>query len=101
MKPALKNIVLIVLVVVITAIPLFTVKGDFAGADNQAKEAIMNIDPNYTPWFKSIFQPTSGEVESFLFALQAALGSGIVCFYLGYKKGQQKKSQEEAYHDEY
>lgn len=95
MKPVLKNIVLIVLVVALALIPLFMVKGEFAGADSQATEAIMGIDPNYKPWFNSIYKPASGEVESFLFAMQAALGSGIVFFYLGYKKGQQKKSNEE------
>lgn len=101
MKPVLKSIVLVVLVVAVAAAPLFMVKGEFKGTDSQATEAIMRIDPEYTPWFKSIYAPPSGEIESFLFALQAALGSGIVCFYLGYKKGQQKKLQEEVYHDEY
>ncbi|AHF06600.1 energy-coupling factor ABC transporter substrate-binding protein [Desulfitobacterium metallireducens] len=99
MKSIMKNILLIVLVVVLVAIPLFMVKGEFTGADSQATDAIMSIEPNYKPWFNSIYTPSSGEVESFLFALQAAMGSGIVCFYLGYKKGQHKKSHEEAYHD--
>lgn len=77
------------------------VKGEFAGADDQSTEAIASIDPNYKPWFSSIYEPASSEVESFLFAAQTALGSGVVCFYLGYKKGQQKKSTKRFSHDQY
>ena len=48
-----------------------------------AGELIEESDPDYEPWFQPIFEPASGEVESLLFALQAAIGSGIVCFVLG------------------
>lgn len=101
MKPVVKNILLAVCVLILVAVPLFFVKGEFAGADDRSTQGILSIDPNYKPWFHSVFEPKSAEVESFLFAAQAAIGSGIVCFYLGYKKGQQKKSQKEALNDKY
>lgn len=95
MKPVVKNSVLAISVVLLAAMPLFFSKGTFSGADDQATTAINGINPNYKPWFTHIYQPPSSEVESFLFAAQAALGSGIVCYYLGYKKGQQKRSVQE------
>ncbi len=61
---------------------------EFAGADGQAMDTVTSINPNYQPWFSPIWQPPSGEVESLLFALQAALGAGVLCYYLGFKRGQ-------------
>ncbi|MFQ9918367.1 MAG: energy-coupling factor ABC transporter substrate-binding protein [Flavonifractor plautii] len=40
-------------------------------------------NPDYEPWFEPILEPASGEVESLLFALQAAIGAGVVGFVLG------------------
>lgn len=99
MKPVVKNILLAVSVLILVAVPLFFVNGEFTGADDRSTAEILSIDPNYKPWFHSIFEPKSGEVETFLFAAQAAIGSGVVCYYIGYKKGQQKKSMGEARHD--
>jgi cobalt/nickel transport protein len=55
----------------------------YAGADSTATGVISEIDPGYEPWFTPWFEPSSGEVESGLFALQAALGAGIFGFALG------------------
>lgn len=94
MKPAIKNIILAILVIGLAALPLIiSSDAEFAGADAQAEEAISTINADYEPWFKPLWEPPSGEVESFLFALQAALGSGIVCYYLGYKKGQKSSNK--------
>lgn len=77
-------VVLLLLCVVIAAIPLLTIHdSEFGGADGQAEEAITEINPDYEPWAESILEPPGGETESLLFALQAAIGSGIVCFVLG------------------
>ena len=38
----------------------------------------------YEPWYSSIYEPQSGEIESLLFALQAAVGSLIIGYFLGY-----------------
>ncbi|MDZ4993744.1 energy-coupling factor ABC transporter substrate-binding protein [Clostridium perfringens] len=94
-KRVLTNVILILLVVFITIIPFFVAKnGEFGGSDDQAEEAITQIDENYEPWFSPIFEPASGEIESLLFALQAAIGAGIIGFGLGYLKGKKKVNDE-------
>lgn len=90
--------VLLSLIVLIAILPLvihrLTGSDDqFAGADNQAQQAITTIDPGFQPWFRSIFKPASTEVESFLFALQAAIGSGLIGYYLGRNHLPKKDSQ--------
>ncbi|MHB8125696.1 MAG: energy-coupling factor ABC transporter substrate-binding protein [Desulfitobacteriaceae bacterium] len=88
MKPVIKNGLLILAVIILAFAPLFLAhNAEFAGADAQAEQAISTIDPGYSPWFAPMWEPPSGEVESFLFALQAAIGSGFVFYYLGYSKG--------------
>lgn len=54
----------------------------FGGADGKAEEMITQIAPDYEPWFQPLFEP-AGETESLLFALQAALGAGVIGFWLG------------------
>ena len=92
----IKNALLLVVVVALSFSPLFMKRGaEFAGADAQAAVAIKALNPNYQPWFKPIWTPPSTEVESFLFALQAAIGSGIVFYYLGYLKGKHSVSKKD------
>lgn len=81
-----KKIILpLLLCVLIAVVPLLTIKdSEFGGADGQAEEAITEIDPNYEPWAESLLVPPGGETESLLFALQAALGAGVVGYGLGY-----------------
>lgn len=98
MKPIIKNSLLLVIVVALAFGPLILKhNAQFGGADDQAASAITKLNANYKPWFKPLWEPPSGEVESFLFALQAAVGSGFVFYYIGYSKGKQsvkKKDQE-------
>jgi cobalt/nickel transport protein len=60
---------------------------EWAGADVSAGGLIEQIAPNYRPWFNPVFEPPSGEVETFFFALQAAIGSIIIGYFLGYYRG--------------
>lgn len=79
-----KNLILIIIVILISVIPLLTLKNaEFAGADGLAETAVTEIAPNYKPWFSSIYEPASGEIESLLFALQATIGAGVMGFILG------------------
>lgn len=79
-----KNLILIIIVILISVIPLLTLKNaEFAGADGLAETAVTEIAPDYKPWFSSIYEPASGEIESLLFALQAAIGAGVMGFILG------------------
>ena len=84
MKVWQKNLILIVLAVAIAALPLWLLpNAEFGGADGQAEEVVQELNPGDQPWFEPILEPASGEVESLLFALQAAVGAGIVGFVLG------------------
>ncbi len=74
-------------VVLLAILPLVFVKGEFSGADGEAVEAITTIDPDFEPWFESIVEPASGEIESLLFSTQAAIGGGIVGYVIGLYKG--------------
>lgn len=88
------NLLLLLLVVLISVVPLYLARGaEFGGADGQAEEAITEINPGYEPWFSSLYEPPSGEIESLLFALQAALGAGFIAYYLGLKKGRASKAE--------
>jgi cobalt/nickel transport protein len=104
-----QNLVLILLVVVIGAFPLWYVNKPgpgpdgkqveiFKGADDKAKEAISEIAPDYKPWFNSIMEPSSGEVASLLFAMQAAIGAGFLGYWLGSSttRARIRKEQEKA-----
>lgn len=72
---------------------LFGVGGGFTGTDDQAVAAVKAVAPTYTPWFKSVWQPASPEVESFLFALQAALGAGVVGYIFGFLHGRARRER--------
>ncbi|GFP28859.1 energy-coupling factor ABC transporter substrate-binding protein, partial [Candidatus Hakubella thermalkaliphila] len=85
MSVRIKNIILIIFVLALAIFPLIIKSGaEFGGADGQAQELITQIQPDYEPWFQSIWEPPSGEIESLLFALQAAIGAGFIGYYLGY-----------------
>ena len=57
----------------------------WSGADSQAEGVIADLTGGaYEPWYSSIYEPQSGEIESLLFALQAAIGSLIIGYFLGY-----------------
>lgn len=81
------NIILLILVVIIAVIPLIIKTGsEFGGADGEAESLITEINPDYKPWFSSLYEPASGEIESLLFSTQAALGAGFIGYYLGSRK---------------
>jgi cobalt/nickel transport protein len=77
-----ENILLLGLVVLLAAFPLVMSSGDFGGSDDKAKEMINEVNRDYQPWFSAFWEPSS-EVESFLFALQAAMGAGFIGYFFG------------------
>lgn len=70
----------------------------FGGTDS-AVTAILE-EQGVEPWFEPIFQPGSGEIESGLFALQAALGGCVLGFALGHLRGRASAKRELAVSDE-
>lgn len=91
-KVTKRAIILLCIVAVILIFPLalYNGKGEdqgyFGGADDQGPEYIEST--GYHPWFHSIWEPPSGEIESLLFALQSAIGAIIIGYFLGYWKAQ-------------
>ncbi|MDN5859036.1 MAG: energy-coupling factor ABC transporter substrate-binding protein [Pseudonocardia sp.] len=77
------NWLLVVGVLVLVAVPVVFIDGAFTGSDGQAETAITESHPDYEPWFGPLYEPPSGEIESGLFALQAALGAGLLGYYFG------------------
>lgn len=83
------SLLLLAAVVALAIIPLLLVRdSEFGGADGQAEEAISAVAPDYQPWFAPVVEPPGGETESLLFALQAALGAGLIGYFFGLKRGQ-------------
>lgn len=60
----------------------------WGGADGEAAELIEAS--GYEPWVEPFWAPPSGEVESLLFALQAAIGAVIIGYVFGYWRGSRK-----------
>ncbi|XGV86169.1 MAG: energy-coupling factor ABC transporter substrate-binding protein [Limnothrix sp. BL-A-16] len=85
-----ENGLLVIAVLALAVLPLFWVKGDYEGADVKAEEMIGEVQPGYQPWFQPLFEPPSGEIESLLFASQAALGAGTIGFVIGRYRGKSK-----------
>jgi cobalt/nickel transport protein len=60
----------------------------WGGADGEAADLIEAS--GYEPWVEPFWAPPSGEVESLLFALQAAIGAVIIGYVFGYWQGSRK-----------
>jgi cobalt/nickel transport protein len=85
-RRVLVNALLLLAVVALFAVPLLMDGGasEYGGTDAAVTEQL-EAD-GYTPWFDSLFSP-AGEVESGLFALQAAVGGGVLGYVLGRLRG--------------
>jgi cobalt/nickel transport protein len=95
------NLMLLAAAVLIGVVPLFlSFEGDeiFGGADGQAQAHIQQIAPDYRPWASPLWEPPSGEISSLLFALQAALGAGVLGYYFGLRRGQTQPRSRTATH---
>ena len=57
--------------------------GEWGGADGEGMAQVTENAPSYEPWFQPVWTPPSGEIESVLFSIQAALGGGIIGYVLG------------------
>ena len=94
-----KHIVLLIIVAIIFIIPFFMYnglgedQGYFGGSDDSGSTYIEENNPDYKTWANVVWEPPSGEIESLLFALQAAIG-GIIFGYVFGMYNTQRKARE-------
>lgn len=84
-------VLLLILCVVIAVVPLaiYGNTAEFGGSDDAGSEAISElVEEDVEPWFSPVIETAlgmelPGEVESLLFCLQVALGTGVFFFFFG------------------
>lgn len=77
-----------------------TTDAEYGGADGEAEGVIYEITGGtYEPIANPIWEPPSGEIESLLFGLQAAIGAGIIGYFLGYYKAKGRYENNMGYKD--
>jgi len=99
-RRAAVNLALVAAVIALFAVPVALHLGTrgmpagqaYGGTDDAARKGVEAVDPGYRPWFEPLMRPSSGQVESGLFALQAALGAGAFGFVLGRLSGRPGRS---------
>jgi cobalt/nickel transport protein len=77
------NWLLLLGVAVLMIAPLAFIKGEYGGSDDAGSAAVAASQPGFKPWFEPIWKPPSPEIESLLFAVQAAIGAGTIGYVLG------------------
>ncbi|WNZ28999.1 MAG: energy-coupling factor ABC transporter substrate-binding protein [Candidatus Bathyarchaeota archaeon] len=88
-----KHIIMLAAVVALVLVPLILVpNAEYGGADGAAEDLI--LETGYEPWFESIWEPPSGEIESLLFVIQAAIGAIIIGYFIGYEKGKRAPRED-------
>lgn len=92
----LTNSALLGAAVVLSFAPIFMFQGkEFKATDSLNQTAIEEVQPGYKPWFEPIIKPSGGEVETFLFAAQAAIGAGVTGYILGLYRGRAERRKLE------
>ena len=95
-----QDIILLVIAAMLVVLPMIFVKAPadgtqgFQGADSQAQVLVGKIAPDFKPWFKPLWTPPSGEIQSLLFALQAGIGCGFLGYYAGLRVGRERSREE-------
>ena len=84
--------ILLTLTAAIVVAPLILpIAGEFLGTDDAGSKAIEASHPGYERWTAPFWEPPSKEIESALFALQAAIGAGILGYALGRRHGSRRR----------
>ncbi len=86
-KSTRANVLLLGLAALIVAAPLVLSPGaQFSGTDDAARELVAAAHPDYRRWATPLWEPPGKEVESLLFALQAAIGAGLLGYVIGRRR---------------
>ena len=91
----LANVGLLSIVAILSLAPVLIFQGkEFKATDSKNQTAIEEVQPGYKPWFEPVIKPSGAEIETFLFATQAAIGSGVTCYILGLYKGRNERQRD-------
>ncbi|AKK02911.1 energy-coupling factor ABC transporter substrate-binding protein [Corynebacterium epidermidicanis] len=96
-----RTLALIALAVGIAIFPVFFHFGSpdeelFQGTDSGAEAVVAQQAPDYEPWAQPLIGELAPEVESGIFAAQAALGAGVLGYALGVFRGRKQASERSA-----
>ncbi|AZA11056.1 energy-coupling factor ABC transporter substrate-binding protein [Corynebacterium gerontici] len=91
---------LVILTFLLLSAPMLVNSGSnvdepFAGTDAAAETLVEDANPGYESWFSPLVGELPAEVESGLFALQAALGAGLLGYVLGAYRERNRNELEE------
>ena len=93
-----RDIILLILVVIIAVAPMVMYsglgedEGYFSGTDDVASGIVE--ETGYEPNPITLWEPPSAEIESLLFAIQAAIGGLILGYFLGFWRGQASRENK-------
>lgn len=94
----IRNLLLLAAIVLLMVVPLIVMpQSQFTGSDNQALDLITASTPGYHPWAEPLWTPPGSSMESLLFTLQAALGAGLLGYYIGRRS--RARDRKQASHD--
>ncbi len=93
------TLIVVLLIAVIGFVTAFVpgmigITPEWGGADAAAAIKIGEIS-DYKPWFSPLWEPPSGEIETLLFSLQAAIGAGIIGYIAGLYTGRKEKKRDQ------
>jgi cobalt/nickel transport protein len=81
--------------IIVAPLVLPGIEGAFTGTDDVASQAIEVARPGYTRWSLPLWTPPSKEIESLIFALQAAAGAGVFGYVLGRRHGSRRRDGDD------
>ncbi len=104
MSKNMKTIFVMLLVIVLmAAVPLFALKGaEFGGSDNAGSDMVAEVlGEEYEPWFTPVLETAlqgeiPGEVESLVFCIQTGIGTSIIAYSFGYLVARKKFAADDA-----
>lgn len=89
-----RTILYLAIVVALIAIPFaFEGNSSFSSSDDGGPEWLTSM--GYHPWIQPFWKPPTSDMEAGLFAMQAAIGGGIVGFVFGMLREQAKAKKRE------
>jgi cobalt/nickel transport protein len=92
MQKSTNNLWILGVAVALSFAPVVIFQGkEFKATDSRNQTAIEEVKPGYKPWMEPVLKPSGGEIETFLFATQAAIGAGITGYIMGLYKGRNEK----------